>query len=117
MDAVRSLVVDAAEVERAERIVRRPDHEQPGETAGELLDASRRAAVSNAASCSPARPRRSPRPALSSCGRPGGGEAATRIDLLGAGRGDLFEQPLQRAGPIAQPVRFAAPRSFGRERA
>ena len=36
-------------------------------------------------------------------------------DLLGAGGGDLFEQPRQSTGSIAHAVRLAAPGPFGRE--
>ena len=38
VDTVRSLVIDAGKVERTDRIVHRPNHEEPGESSGGVFD-------------------------------------------------------------------------------
>ena len=43
-------------------------------------------------------------------------ERGDEDDLLGPGGRDFLEQPSQTSGPIADAVRLAAPRPFGRER-
>ena len=70
VDAIGAFVVDAVEIERPERIVGGPHDEEPENLPFQCSSASRTPAVSNAASDSAACPRRSPRSALSSCGRP-----------------------------------------------
>ena len=95
LDPVGSLVVDAAEIERGQRMVGRPDQEETGKSLANLLQRVTKRGRLEAASCSPARPRTSERPALSSWGRAGGGDGATRMTCSRAGSGRFLEQAVQ----------------------
>jgi len=100
LGSIRALVVDPGEIERAEWVVRRPDDEQAGEAAVELLQAVAKAGAfeggdiftGSAANLDPAS-----RELVRLSFRRGG----THQDhLLGASGGDFAEQSSNRRGAI-----------------
>ncbi len=112
---VGTFVVDAREVERAKRIVRRPDHEQPRESPGPLFERipdtcgfESGERVGGVAAKIPPLGAQFVRTSLRR-------ERRHENDLLGASSRHLLEQPRQAAWPVADAMRLSPPRAFRRE--
>ena len=115
--AIRRLVVDAGEIERADRIVVGPDDEDAGELrAAAAAHASSNAAVStDADELADARARSRPAGARMPCGAAGGGAGLTRITCSTPTAATPRPGGVASSGRSHTAMAFAAPVAVGRE--